>query len=700
VDRSVATKALLNEGQQRRLLANARYADQLLSDIENILTASESKAAFPKYRPDVSPHQARLIRSHIARLRTHLTRALAAAGLQHEGPRFGALHSIRVTLTFVRIAVQEMAPDYLRGYGELSEEAAMVIRGLCSELEGLLNSLEQNLALGDAADLQARLARLDRTSRETDLLRLLDQIIGQHELAEFRSPLLQILEKLESGQFEIAVFGRVSSGKSSLLNHILHTEVLPVGVTPITAVPTRLVYGREPLLTVTFSDRRVKQCPVEELDQYASEEQNPGNRLGVAKLIVQLPSPRLQEGLVLVDTPGLGALASAGAAETLAYLPQCDLGIVLVSAVNPINDEDLNTVYSLAQAGIPVMLLLSKADLLSPEDRRKALAYTKQEVAANLNLDVTVHPVSTVAGYEELLEKWFVQGLAPLYQRHRQLARESVRRKAGALRDAVLAALQSRLAGAAASAPADMERLQDIERKLREAAANLDQTRRACLSLTDEVRLLAPAAMARAAAAAAQSWEGPAALRAIEETAAHAAAQLSERLRDAAHELDTILNRAARELGGAPAENPLENCLREMPRFEAALPEFSLPPPWFRAFHGLARSWAERKLRQKLQQPLSDAFTNFGRALEAWSRRVLGEIQDGFEARADPYRAQLTRLLAGSAVSGNEKERIQAAIAELEKFTPPDSGRATAPHAEAPAGSDPPGSGEPPVAPT
>ncbi len=332
--------------------------------------------------------------------------------------------------------------------------------------------------------------------------------MGDNELAEFRSPLLHILEKLESRQFEIAVFGRVSSGKSSLLNHILHTEVLPVGVNPITAVPTRLVFGREALLSETFADRQVKHGPIGELEQYASEERNPGNQLGVARLIVRLPSPRLQDGLVLVDAPGLGALATAGAAETLAYLPQCDLGILLISAVNPINDEDLNTIYALSQAGIPVMVLLSKADLLSPEDRIKALAYTKQKVAANLKLNVSAHPVSTVPGYEELLESWFRDELAPLCSRHCELAEQSVRRKAGALREAVLAALRSKLGRPASSTPADPARLQDIERKLREAAGTIEEARRFCLSTTDEVRSLGLIAIERAAAAAARSWNG------------------------------------------------------------------------------------------------------------------------------------------------------------------------------------------------
>jgi len=200
----------------------------------------------------------------------------------HEGPQFGSLHAIRVALTFVRISVQEMAPERLRGYGELAEEAASDIRGLCSELEGLLDGLEHNLALGDAADLQARLDRLDRTTKETELLRLLDRIISDNELAEFRSSLLNILEKLESKQFEIAVFG---------------------------AVPTGLIHGNDAHFMVTFVDRQTKRYPIGDLAQYASEERNPGNELGVARLVVTLPSPQLEDGLALVDTPGLGALA-------------------------------------------------------------------------------------------------------------------------------------------------------------------------------------------------------------------------------------------------------------------------------------------------------------------------------------------------------------------------------------------------------
>ena len=63
-----------------------------------------------------------------------------------------------------------------------------------------------------------------------------------------------------------------------------------------------------------------------------TEQENPGNTKHVTRLLVKIPAPRLSSGIVLVDTPGLGSLATTGAAETLAYLPRCDLGIVLIDA--------------------------------------------------------------------------------------------------------------------------------------------------------------------------------------------------------------------------------------------------------------------------------------------------------------------------------------------------------------------------------
>lgn len=138
-----------------------------------------------------------------------------------------------------------------------------------------------------------------------------------HGLVEFRSTLSIILDRLEDQGFEIAFFGRVSAGKSSLLNHVIGAEMLPVGVTPITSIPTRISHGPEPKGVIQFADRKSSAFEISRLAEFATEQQNPANAKHVTRINVEIPPARLRNGITFVDTPGLGSPASSGAAETL-----------------------------------------------------------------------------------------------------------------------------------------------------------------------------------------------------------------------------------------------------------------------------------------------------------------------------------------------------------------------------------------------
>jgi GTP-binding protein EngB required for normal cell division len=662
----MATESPLNEAQRRRLFSNAQYADKLLSEVEAILGAAESQSIFPKYVADLSPPQAKLIRSYIARFRNQLARAMDGLGIVPGRPALGSVHSIRVTLTFVRVAVQEMAPPYLRGYGELAESVTPQLQGLCAELEGLLERLGTALADAPAADLEARLQRLQQTAGGFEVLRLIDRIVADRGLVELRPRLSMIVERLESNRFEIAVFGRVSSGKSSLLNHILQTTALPVGVNPITAVPTRIVHGGQPLLTVSFADRRVEALPIERLPEFVSEMHNPANAKGVVRLVVELPSERLQTGLAFVDTPGLGSLATAGAAETLAYLPQCDLGVVLIGAGSPLNDEDLSTILRLYEAAIPVKVLLSKADLLSPSDIESALEYTAGQLRAQLGVEIGVHPVSTAASHAHLLEQWFSGEIAPLYEQHQQLAQESSRRKTGALREALEAALRARLNGSGTGPPLAEAELLTLERDLREAAGRLEEARVFCLRASDGIRGLMPQALSEAADALLEVWSSAAATNAIAKTAS-SATEVYTHLQELARALATALQRTAKALGSndAPPQEELLHAVHEMPRFDLPPMNQDFDRPWIRFPRTLARKRIHRMLRRVLEEPLSQAFTTHGRLVENWARRTLAELQLRFDSAADGYRAQVARLMSRGALPTQERQAILDDLARL-----------------------------------
>jgi hypothetical protein len=210
----------LNPSQRLHLLSSCQYADKLLSEIEATLAASQSKSPFPRFKPDLLPAQAKMVQDYIARLRAQLVRILDSQGVSIPAPHIGSLHAMRVTLGFADIAFDECRPKRMAGYGELADAAAIEMAGLVDEMQGIISRLNSYLAQGQSADLAQRLQRLEEAGSDVALVQAIQQAISQNGFIEFRPALAAIVERLETDTLEIAVFGRVSSGKSSLLNHI------------------------------------------------------------------------------------------------------------------------------------------------------------------------------------------------------------------------------------------------------------------------------------------------------------------------------------------------------------------------------------------------------------------------------------------------------------------------------------------------
>jgi len=671
----------LNSSQKLHLLTSSQYADKLLSEIEAVLSAASSKSPFPKFKGDITPAQAKVVQDYLARFRAQIVRMLASQGIKPPVPDIGSIHSIRVTLAFVRIAFEECAPNRMRGYGEVPESKIQELNGIVGEMTAAAEKLNEYLAQGLGQDLQARLERLQRTGDEINLLKSLERVINEHGLVEFRPALSMILDRLESKAFEIAVFGRVSSGKSSLLNYIVESDVLPVGVNPITAVPTRLAYGHQPALSVWFAHKSSERLEVSHLPEFVTEQQNPANSKHVTRITVQLPSPRLRDGVVLVDTPGLGSLATAGAVETLAYLPRCDLGVVLIDAASTLTQDDLGTIQALYDAGVPASVLLSKADLLSSEDRGKVAQYIADHVQSQLGLKLSAHPVSVKPDHSALLDQWLKTEILPLYDRHQQLAQESIQRKIGALRESVEAALKMRLERPE-KAPAEGDSgLREVDRLLRNAAGRFEEIRE-IYRITDEIRRFGDAGLAAAAGRILDAWQqnshsaidaGTMVVDTLTHLAAEQARPVFEALDSLAKELWRVLEAAAHalELPGPPGEDELSIVLKEMPRIDLGTLDVEVRPNiLMNVWRSLAKRQVENKLRTQVGEMVAEAFSSYGRMLEAWARRMQGELQRRFDAQADAYRAHLDRVLGGRATTPQEKETIQR---DLNRLKVPDA---------------------------
>jgi hypothetical protein len=238
----------------------------MLSDMENVLHSAASQSPFPRYVTDLTPAQARVIEDLIRRVRAQLLRVLAWQHMKPKPPDIPATRAVTTQLAFIDIAVEELKPSYMRGYGAVPEDV---------ELRSLIENTERYVRQKIGVDLESRLRRLEETGCDVALSQLIEEIATRHGLVEFRSRIELLASRLEDNNLELALFGRVSSGKSSLLNALLNTDVLPVGINPVTAVPTKLRYGPSLQATVAYGDGRHEDVTVEELAKLITEQGNP-----------------------------------------------------------------------------------------------------------------------------------------------------------------------------------------------------------------------------------------------------------------------------------------------------------------------------------------------------------------------------------------------------------------------------------------
>lgn len=669
----------LNDPQKQHLLSNCQYADKLLSDIESILQASQSKSAFPKYAGRLMPSQARVIEDYIARIRSQILSALESQDIPVPHPVLGTVHSVKVALTFAGIALEECTADKMRGYGNVPAEVVPELNGLVNEIKGLLEQLSGYLGQNIDQDPNERLKRLSQTGDEIELLRKLGAVITGQGLVDYRERLSAILDRVESNNFEVALFGRVSSGKSSLLNSIVGFDLLPVGVNPITAVLTRIAFGPTPRLLVRIAGQNERIFQIQDIAEFVSEQHNPGNARRVERLVVEFPSERLKDGVVLVDTPGLGSLASAGASETLAYLPRCDLGVVLIDAGSTLTMEDLSTVQALHEAAINTTILLSKADLLGAGDVGRMKEYIHSQIRSHLGLTLQVNAVSVEPEFTYLLDGWFTNELSPLYERHRELTQESLRRKIGALSESVAGTLRVRLdrATPSKSAVTKPAELAEAESQLRRATGRFEEIRQQWFRDTLQVREYGPRFLEEAADRIVEGWRKRGAPSVInwpnfEAIATTIAAEKANGVRvmfehmtgELADTIQNVSNLLGTNSGFAPDE--LAGVVKEMPRIDLGSGELELRQPWvMRISTRLARRKIEALLRERVGEQVVEGFATFGSILDAWCKRTSTELQLRFNSYADALRSQLS-VVSQENTSGRNVSEIRTALDQLD----------------------------------
>jgi GTPase SAR1 family protein len=219
--------------------------------------------------------------------------------------------------------------------------------------------------------------------------------------------LADVIQKLEADRFHLVVVGEFNHGKTTFVNALLGAEILPVGVTPTTAVIHHLEYATEGRAEVVYDNGEKTKLPFEEVRKFAvgQEKGSEGATREVKYLEVGYPADLLKERIVLVDTPGVNDLSLQRADITYSYIPRSDAVLFLVDAGQPLKESERVFLQEklLGQSRDKIIFVVTKKDIWTSDEEEEALTYIRTELGKLVRQPV-VFPVSAKRALEGDLE--------------------------------------------------------------------------------------------------------------------------------------------------------------------------------------------------------------------------------------------------------------------------------------------------------
>ena len=222
---------------------------------------------------------------------------------------------------------------------------------------------------------------------KNSIMKILDEVA---DLAweKGNSPAASLLKeskaRLAQEDFTLVILGEFKRGKSTLINALLRGQLLPTAIVPLTAIPTIIQYGRQLKVNVITLDGTRKEIPIYEIGGYVTERENPKNVKRIREVLISYPSELLKQGVILVDTPGVGSVYQHNTNAAYAYLPYCDAAIFMISIDAPLGKNEIDYLKDILQYTNKLFFVLNKIDIATAEDVNEALEYTRKTLREEL----------------------------------------------------------------------------------------------------------------------------------------------------------------------------------------------------------------------------------------------------------------------------------------------------------------------------
>lgn len=244
----------------------------------------------------------------------------------------------------------------------------------------------------------------DMRQRALDELRIAASLAREMTNTGIERRLAEAIERLESNRFYLVVLGHFKRGKTTLINALLGEKLLPTAVVPLTSIITMICYGPEIRANVFFSNKESREIPVDELPLFITELENPNNVKNVEYVEIALPSSCLADGVVLVDTPGVGSLYRHNTEVAYNFLPSADAAVFVLTVDPPLSEAEEEYLKEIREYVPKIFFTLNKVDYLNDKDREKALAFSQEAIEVSLGKNgIELYPLSAKLALEAKL---------------------------------------------------------------------------------------------------------------------------------------------------------------------------------------------------------------------------------------------------------------------------------------------------------
>lgn len=218
----------------------------------------------------------------------------------------------------------------------------------------------------------------------------LERLAHVHDRPELADTANGALRRLAGTQFRIVVIGEYKQGKSSLINALVDAPVCAIDDDIATAARLEVGFA-EPAGARRWS-RPTPDDDIEAADIAPADAAAASTDDTTTLVRVGVPRRLLRSGLVLVDTPGVGGIASAASVVTASSLADAHAVLFVTDVSQEITRAEADAIVDATQRCPHVVIVETKTDVY-PAWRE--IVDADRSHLASLGLDLPIVPVSS-----------------------------------------------------------------------------------------------------------------------------------------------------------------------------------------------------------------------------------------------------------------------------------------------------------------